>query len=218
MQLRVIPILVILAITLNRCAGQTAPVMHDISLSDLPAVQQGKYKVDPFIKAAEQLQAVGRTNASRQLLALARQTTDSFSDQRVAVLCRMVFSRHAGSEFERPELGAPEFFGDPPGASISLNNSRDSSCFRTWPLEPIEMVDGVPFLVVRGYSVEAIVDPHYMESYVRYCITNCDWSSVHFTPKTAKQKNEALTKLLASRKWRQPLEAYERDYLREQIQ
>ena len=218
MQLRVIPLLVALVASVTGCAGQTVQSGQDVSLSGLPPVEQGKYKVDPYIKVVGQLQAAGRADASRQLIALARLNTDSFSDQRVAVLCRMLFSRRARSTFERPELGAPEFIGDPPGSSISLNGSRDSSCFKTWPLEPIEIVDGVPFLVVRGYMVEAIVDPHYMESYVRYCITNCDWSSTQFTAKTIEQKKKALTKILASPKLRLPLEAYERDYLTQQIE
>jgi hypothetical protein len=218
MRFRAISVLIVAVLSLTGCARHTVLPGHDVSLKELPPVEQGKYKVDPYIKAAEQLQAAGRTDASRQLIALARLNTDSFSDQRVAVLCRMLFSKRAGSAFDCPELGAPEFFGDPPNSSISLNNSRDSSCFRTWPLEPIEIVDGVPFLVVRGYMVEAIVDPHYMESYVRYCISNCDWSSVKFTAKTMEQKKKALTKIVASPKLRLPLEAYERDYLTQQIE
>jgi hypothetical protein len=67
-------------------------------------------------------------------------------------------------------------------------------------------------------NVEAFVDPHSVESYVRYCTTNCDWSSVGFTTKTMAQKKDALNKLLASPKWRQPLETYERDYLKQQVE
>jgi hypothetical protein len=218
MRLRAVLVSIIAVASLAGCEMHTVATGNEVALKELPPVEQGKYKADPYIKAAEQLQATGRTDASRQLVALAQLNTDSFSDQRVAVLCRMVFTQRAGSSFDRPELGAPEFLGDPQGSSISLNNSRDSSCFRTWPLEPIEIGNSVPFLVVRGYMNEGIVDPHYMESYVRYCVANCDWSSVRFTTKTMEQKKDALTKLLASHKWRQSLEAYERDYLKAQIE
>ena len=229
MQLRVIALLAVLVGSLTGWAGQAVQSGHDVSLSDLPPVEQGKYKVEPYIAAAEQLQAAGRADATRQLIALAKSWAHLVQapsidikrindEQKIAVLCRMLFVKREGSTFDRPELGAPEFFGDPPGSSISLNNSIDSSCFRTWTLEPIEIVDGVPFLVVRGYSVEAVIEPHYMESYVRYCTTNCDWSSAHFTKKTMEQKRKALTKIFVSPKLGLPLEAYERDYLTQQIQ
>ena len=229
MRFRTFPFLAVLISLLAGCAWLPAEPERGLSLSDLPPVEQGKYKVDAYLQAAEQLQAAGRIGASRQLIALARSpalsaqppraNATSVADQKkIAVLCRMLFVRREGAAFDRPALGAPEFLGDPPGAAKTLNNAGNAPCFQTWPLEPIELVDDIPFLVVRSYPVEAAVDPRYSESYVDYCLTNCAWTPVRYGEKTPEQKSAGLTKLLASLKWRQALKPSERDWLAAQLQ
>ena len=229
MRFRTFPFLAVLISLLPGCAWLPVEPAHNLSLSDLPPVEQGKYKVDAYIQAAEQLQAAGRIGASRQLIALARSGALSAEPRRdhanlvadekkIAVLCRMLFVPREGASFDRPALGAPEFLGDPPGAAVALNNTSNSPGFQTWPLEPIELVDDIPFLVVGRYPVDAAVDPRNSETYVDYCLTNCAWTRVRFSEKTAEQKSEALTKLLASLKWRQALKPSERDWLSAQLQ
>ncbi len=88
--------------------------------------------------------------------------------------------------------------------------------YSDWPLEPIELVDGVPFLITRGYVLGGL--PEADEWYLHYCETNCDWSNSHYAIKTDQQKREALYKLLASPKWKRPLDTSEREFLSEQIQ
>jgi hypothetical protein len=156
---------------------------------------------------------MGREEAESRLLALAQTaSTNSHStesEQTTAILCRMLFTPRAGADFQRPAyLGAPAILGDPPFSTSNAN----------WPLEPIELVDGIPFAVEYGYTYEGFCDPHGAESYVRYCITNCDWSSISFTAKTEQEKEGALKKLISSSKWHQPLDSGEREYLRQQIQ
>jgi hypothetical protein len=69
-------------------------------------------------------------------------------------------------------------------------------------LAPIEMVDGIPFLLVRngrGGSFRVGEGATYnAQLYLRYCLTNCDWSTNTFREVTAKQKSDALAKFLAS--------------------
>ncbi len=62
------------------------------------------------------------------------------------------------------------------------------------------------------------MDPSSAELYVRYCMTNCNWSSVRFTTKSMEQKEAALQKLLSSAKWERPLEGWEREYLTKQLE
>ena len=128
MNFRTFPFLAVLICLLAGCAWLPVEPEHKLSLSDLPPVEQGKYKVDAYLQAAEQLQTAGRIGASRQLIALARSgalsvepprtnDTSATNEKKIAVLCRMLFLPREGAAFDRPALGAPEFLGDPPGAA-----------------------------------------------------------------------------------------------------
>ena len=68
-----------------------------------------------------------------------------------------------------------------------------------WPLWPIEVVDGVPFMVVQGYTIGGL--PESDESYLHYCEVNCDWTDVKYSVKTVQQKQNALAKFTSSDKW-----------------
>jgi hypothetical protein len=180
--------------------GQEAAVAQTekVSLKDLPDYQTAAYRVDPYIQAAAMLQASGKDKASATLLKLAR---DREVDHQVIVLCRMLFVRKAKGGFRRPLIGAAHFLGD--------------TDYVDWPLEPIELVDGVPFLITEGYSLKGRAER--AESYLKYCIENCTWNSSRFQPKTEQQKRKALDKLLASPKWKAPLDDGEKAFLSSQV-
>jgi len=164
----------------------------------LPEVTGGRYKVDPYIHLAIKLQAQGKEKACDTLKALAK---DISLNKQVIVLCRMLFTSKPNQEFRRPRLGAPGYLGD-------TENSD-------WPLSPIEIVDGVPFLISPGYSGSGL--PELAENYLTYCIQNCDWVKAPFGPRTAHQKQQALKKLMASPKWKRPLGDREEAFLASQI-
>lgn len=145
------------------------------------------YNVDPYIQAAARIQAFDRKTAVGYLRLIARDD-DLHGGNKVIPLCRMLFTKRAGGEFQRPSLGAAAFLG--------------GTDYADWPLEPIEIVDGVPFMITGGYTVAGFPEPR--EKYLVYCLTNCDWSTVRFTPRTTAEKNQALDKLLASPKWKTP--------------
>jgi len=198
------------------CASSSQPPGQTVSLARLPRIDLGHYKVDPYIQAAAALQAAGKEAAAEKLLALARSSTGSAFENRekIPILCRMLFTPRPGADFERPALGGPQFLGsDTPFAHGTVN-----LIFRKWPLEPIELVDEVPFAVVTGYFYEGFWSSNCIQSYVRYCMDKCEWSSVRFTTKTKQQKEIALQKLLASPKWQRPVEAWEKKFLRKQIE
>jgi hypothetical protein len=215
-----------------------------ISLAKLPPTRLPEYRVDPYIEAAGWLQALGKQAATQELLRLARSplaeaqkrmevgggdkaikmwtnilhssTSSVFEErQKIAVLCRMLFSRRPGSDFKDARLGGPSFLGQDLGHTIY---STSDPIFNKWPLEPVELVDDIPFAVVTGYGYEGWFDPRGAELYVRYCMTNCDWSSARFTTKSKEQKETALRKLVSSPKWERPLEGWEREYLTKQLE
>src|SRR5262245_31321698 len=98
----------------------------------------------------------------------------------------MLFQAKAGAKFRRAHIGAPAF---PPGTD-----------FADWPNEPIEITDGVPFLIIErgGYLLGG--EPEAPSAYVRYCLKECDWNGKAYKPKSKEEKRKALEKLVTSHK------------------
>jgi hypothetical protein len=167
-------------------------------LASLPDLNSGHYKASVYITAAARLQEMGRESAC-QALSQAAQTHRN--NQQVIVLCRMLFTKRGNSEFRRPMIGGACFLGD--------------TDYPDWPLEPIELVDGLPFLITQGYILFGWPEP--AEAYLLYCMANCDWTTTHFRELTATEERNALAKLLASNKWKRPLTFHEWVFLWAQI-
>ena len=176
------------------------PVDPETALADLPGLNfDGSYKVDPFIRAAVVLQKMGKEKACEKMLELA---ANPERGNRVIVLCRMLFKKKAAGEFRPPALGQPEFFG--------------GTTHNDWPLVPIELVDGVPFLITRGYSLEGKAES--AKDYLKYyCMKECAWNEFAFKEMDQEPKQSALDELLASPKWKVPLGDAEKKFLAEQI-
>ena len=173
------------------------------SLKHLPHYQwltgESEYAAEPYIQVAVALQAMGREHACQQLMSVAKH--DEGADQ-IYVLCRMLFTKRGTNEFREPWIGEPSFLG---GTEHS-----------DWPLDPIEVVDGVPFVIVWNfYSMHGQPEPP--DWYLNYCMTNCDWSSFKFEVKSNDEMKDALNKLLASPKWKHPLYSQERGILTRQV-
>ncbi len=153
------------------------------SLNDLPAVLDGagrEYRVDPYLRAAVSLQSMGRERALKILKALAANDQDA----RVIVLCRMLFVENLrrGTAFRQPGLGRPSFVGGEPTWNDGVHWG--------WPLEPIALVEGVPFLVVRGYLLGGARQSS--ADYLAFCVAKCDWSGYRFKLKSPDEKKAAL--------------------------
>ena len=164
------------------------------SLKELPGFYSGgdRYKVDPYIAAAAKFQAIGKEKTFEAL------KKDGGFDSTI-VLARMLFTAKPKKEFRRPMIGEASFLG--------------GSSYEDWPLEPIEIVDGIPFLVVVGYSLSGRPEVSYLD----YCIKECDWGAAEFKPRSMGEKKKALAKLLASPKWKKQLTADEKAFLSAQI-
>jgi hypothetical protein len=160
------------------------------------------FKAAPFVRAAALLQKMGREVASNVLVNLAvKDVEQNVEIERSIILCRMLFRSKKGSAFRPPTIGLPRYFGG--------SDAKD------WPLEPIEIVDGVPFMIATGHLIAGYREKP--DTYVKYCIEEADWSDTQFAPVTAEVQQKALAKLLASPKWKRPLTVNERAFLESQI-
>jgi hypothetical protein len=197
MNIRASFFLVTLAIALAGCASHTPNT--NVSTADLPDIQTGHYKVTPYLRAAVALQSLDHAAALKRLHTMAKSRG---AEAQVIILCRMLFTARPASDFRRPRIGAASFFG--------------GTDYSDWPLEPVELVDGVPFLVTRGYRLGGLAE--LAEWYLSYCETSCDWSSFRYAIKSESQTRDALSQLLSSPKWKTPLDADERRFFTDQIQ
>ena len=191
---------IFLLMVLAGCATAPKPSNHVRPESELPFTMH--YKVDAYLQMAIDLQSLGRDAALQCLHSMAQTNSPAFEyNSKVYVLCRMLFEKRRGSEFRGPLLGSQVYLG---GTEYS-----------DWLLTPIEIVDGIPLLINRGYLLAGRAE--LPDQYLTYCETNCDWSSLRFSLKTDVEKQGALEKLV-SRKWKWPLDQYEHRFLTEQIQ
>jgi hypothetical protein len=177
----------------------------DISLKGLQVFDE--YRADPYIAAAAKLRAAGKEKAPGVLRAAAKDP--EVGSLQVIILCRMLFTAKPKGEFRRAMIGAPHNLD---GTAYWLGGGSDR---KDWPLEPIEVVDQVPFCVVAGYTLGG--QPESPEQYLDYCLKECAWGATEFKPRTAVEKEKALEALLASKKWKKPLTDDERKFLAAQI-
>jgi hypothetical protein len=178
---------------------KTSGAPKAIRLADLLALPVEEYRSDPYIQAAQSLQALGKEKTSALLRELAAK--EDWPYCRTLSLCRMLFQAKPERTFRRAAVGGVSF----PGRTK----------YEDWPLEPLEIVDGVPFFVARCYILGG--EPELPTKYVRYCIEECDWSTLKFTPKSKEEKQKALAKMLLAPRLKGKLDEDERETLEAQI-
>ena len=171
-----------------------------LEVSSLPATYS--FKVDPYIRAVVELQKMGKETACQALLDSIGTNRDLRVYYKYIVLCRMLFTAREGQKFRRAEMGGTDF----PGGTQ----------YADWPFEPIELVDGVPFMIAGSYRGGGRREQ--ADAYLRYCMENCDWNKFQFHEMSAKEKAGALDKLLKSPKWKRPLTGSETNALSGQIE
>lgn len=169
-----------------------------VDIASLPAMD-ANYKAEPYIEAAAILQKLGKQAAYERLFIAAKKNHES---EQVIVLCRMLFSRSGAGEFRAPMIGAMHFLG--------ATDQAD------WPLGPIAVEAGIPFLV--GGVVAIAGHPESADAYLTYCMDHCSWNAFQYHTISFGKRREALTAFVASKKWRRPLNAEERQVLSVQIE
>jgi hypothetical protein len=164
-----------------------------------PDFYSGSFKSKTYIRLAAELQALGREAAELRLHEIAR---DEHSPGKAIILCRMLLKKRRTELFRRPLVGGAAFMG--------------GTGYSDWPLEPIELVDGVPFLITRAYALGGKPEPD--DQYLSYCETHTDWTDLQYAVPTKQQEQAALTKLVTSPKWKTPLSDEEHKCLARQIE
>ena len=84
-----------------------------------------------------------------------------------------------------------------------------------WPSEPVEIVDDVPFLVVRSYGLGGVPEP--LANYLDYCEKKCDWNNAKFKTRSKEEKSMALAKLLSLPRLKGKLDKESRTFFEAQI-
>jgi beta-lactamase regulating signal transducer with metallopeptidase domain len=135
----------------------------------------GKYRSAAYMNVASQLLALPENRRVEVL----KDWSKRYNDQCI-VLCRMLFEAKEGGQFRRPGLGAPSFV--------------DSPDAQAWPLEPIALVDNVPFVIVHGYLLGGQPEP--ASNYLEYCLKNCKWRERDYSKSDQGTLTGAFKKLM----------------------
>ena len=189
---------VILAMSIACGGGRHASYGQGLLLLQ-PEFIPERFKSETYIRLAIELQALGREKAELRLHEIAR---NEYTLGRAIILSRMLFKKRPGEQFTRPSIGGALFMG--------------GTDYSDWPLEPIELVDGVPFVISRGYFIAG--RPENDDEYIQYCETHADWSDLQYVVPTKQQEQAALARLVTSPKWKIPLTDKERELLSRQIE
>ena len=188
-------------------------------------VEPTHFRADSYLRAAVALQGLGRDRACRLLVRLAR-AEDSrhhngqlFDDPdhdgyQPVVLCRMLFTAKPGGSFARPAIGVPYFLGM--GTDIRSRVLGERTDLGIWPLEPITLVDGVPFLVCARYQLGDYPDDSL--GYVGRCMHDDAWNPTPYRLKSTSEEEAALQTLLAAPVWHGDLSREDRAFLAVQLE
>jgi hypothetical protein len=177
-----------------------APFLKSASVANISRCGDlDSYKVVPYLDVAVELQSMRKEDAIALLQKWAKSPKH---DGQVIILCRMLFEAKKGAEFRSPLLGGPQFNG--------------GTTMMDWPLEPITIVDDIPFVIVLGYFLAGQAEE--APSYLSYCLSNAEWTSRHYHIARKREINAALQKLLKSSVWKHRLDEWEMGMLRKQIE
>jgi hypothetical protein len=119
----------------------------------------------------------------------------------VLALCRMLFVSRAGQPLRPPGLGEPWFLGD---------TSADS-----WPLEPIHLYRGVPFFIVKGWSLAGMAEQ--ASWYLAHCLLDGVRNENPFAMVGQQQVAALAHEFIENGPWRRPLSSSERTFLLSQV-
>ncbi len=146
----------------------------------------------------------GPETPAQQLLREDEYRASARYEFQVIALCRMLFEAPSGTTFRTARI-------------IRIRPLAGSSA-ADWPLLPIALVDGVPFDIrspaAMGYSGPP---PERAAAYLDYCIAQMQWAYRRYAPAKPEDLKNAYDDLLASKKWRLPLNDPEFAQLRDQI-
>lgn len=137
--------------------------------------RMGNLDARAYLEEAVRLQQLGETAAIAALKERSKQ-----EGLQVIVLCRMLFVARQDAAFRAPNLGW--------GSACQRVDKGD------WPLDPIALVDGIPFLVSPRYHSKNREES--AAEYLDWCLEHCDWNPVRHVNVDKAAAEQALNRLM----------------------
>jgi len=176
----------------------------------------GPFRSESFLEAAIALQGLPEDQRLAELRTWAQVSADLRGrgdlDEQLIVLFRMLFAPGAGQTFWRVGSINPEFVGDSVGDSS--RNSADGS--QPWPLDPIILVDGIPFFIENRSMIAEVTDSSKIEL-EHYVARMLPWTSFRYSTATLEERRKALVKLVNEHSWPRQLTGKEIMFLTDQV-
>lgn len=113
--------------------------------------------------------------------------SDQERDERVALLCRLVYGSKDGTTLRGPVFGTPDL----PAAFVSTD---------VWPDMPLVLSRGVPFLLASDYCLAGPRETGAM--YLEYCHRHGLFRKDPHVSPTREEQEKAVQDLLDSQRWR----------------
>lgn len=156
------------------------------------------YNPAKILATANKLIALGRKDAEASLLKYAEKPIDVHieygienRDYYVAWLCLLIYDPKPHSSLPNPGFGDPDF------PYPAFNNPEKSV---DWPRFPLVLNQGVPFLLVSGYTLGGRGEPSTW--YVKRCRADGIFHTTPYPIPSHAEAEKALNDLISSRKWK----------------
>lgn len=155
-----------------------------------PTITGGDYTPSALLECANRLIQLGPQRAYQVLRSSASDSDDEITpnDERVALLCRVLYCSAKAEPLRPPNFGRPFM------PERSMPNSD-------WQSFPLEFSDGVPFLLVGHYRQLGLITESGRD-YLDYCYNNGVFRTNLFMIPDKYQALNALGSLLSSDKWK----------------
>src|SRR5205085_6927439 len=135
-----VPFLVILMWACLGAGSRAAPTSDPVYADTYAFINE--FRIAHYLEIAAELQKLPLDKRGARLHEIA---LDPQRGSEVFPLCRMLFKAKDNGKFRRPLIGAAQFVG--------------RGTYADWPLEPITLQDGMPVLIVTGYSLAGEAEP-----------------------------------------------------------
>jgi hypothetical protein len=159
------------------------------AIASFPRIDAEEFRPDKAVQSANTLIRAGKGAACVALESFANARRERDINEKVCLLCRLVFTRTNSSEFlEAPRLGMSQFL---PYESLKPPE---------WPDMPFAIINDVPLSVNLGYAGSGIMEQG--EQYLAYCKANGTFRTQPFPEATSLTASNALNRLFNSAAWK----------------
>jgi len=156
------------------------------TIRDCPTISGDDYNPQALLRCANRLIEMGEDGTYCLLRASASKEGKEPQDERVALLCRVLYKPSQGSPLHPPRFGAPDI----PYRSMPATD---------WPDLPLAFSKDVPFLLVSGYTLFGVTQQTRL--YVDYCRSNGVFRAKPYRIPCWREAIEALEALVLSDRW-----------------